>query len=102
MSHTVSYKDLPRWQADDKAIEDARAYVGEKVWKAIREAADECLTIRDLKGFNMSVAFAGVQGYPFHAICRRYCLEAYRAWMADGDDSTPTDAWGFSVKEATC
>lgn len=102
MAHEVSYKGLPRWQADDKAIDDLRHYVGEKTFKVLREEADQCTTVKHLREINAAMAFAaGVQGYPFHAFARRYMLTAYREWMHTGDDAQQTDEHGFPIKAGT-
>ena len=96
--YDISYKDMPRWQADDKAINDLQHYVGDKAFIALREEADK---ITDKKGWgdiNHSLAFIGVRGYPVHAFGRRYCLAAYRDWMHSGDDAVATDDHGYQMK----
>jgi hypothetical protein len=49
----------------------------------------------------MTLGFAGISGRPFHAFCRRYCLNKYREWMASNDGGSPvqTDEEGFRIKE---
>lgn len=99
MTHyTTHYDNLSREQADIAAIHDIEEYLGspDKMQHLIN-AAEMCQTVRDIVTLNMSMAFAGISGRPFHALCRRHCLNAYRMWMADGEDSVPTDEQGFAL-----
>lgn len=95
MSYEITYKDLPRWQADDKAIEDFKFFVGDKTFNILREEADK----GNWRDINNSCGFIGVKGYPVHAFGRRYCLTAYREWMHEGDDAVMTDEQGFKLKD---
>jgi hypothetical protein len=95
MSHyTKSYADLSREQADAGAIADMREYLNDKQWEALLELAKA----GNVRHVNMALGLAGVSGRPFHAFCRAHMLEAYRAWMADGDDAVQTDEAGFSLE----
>lgn len=100
MSITRHYADesKTREQIDVEAIKDIKDYCSEKQWDALQQAVGqvECghLTIDNL---NFMFGIAGVSGLPFHAFCRKYCLEQYRAWMADGSDGVPTDEQGFRI-----
>lgn len=91
MSYTVSYTAGAR--ADEKAIKDCRDYLGERfhiLEQAIKEAGS-------VDGAFMSCGFAGIRGYPAHALLRKYRLADYRDWMHAGDDAVMTDDAGFPV-----
>lgn len=98
MSHyNTDYKGLPRGEADKKAIQDIRDYLSQEQWDCFMQGVgDPKMTI---KGLNFAFGFVGVQGYPFHAFCRKYVLDKYRAWMASGDDPVQTDAQGFTIEK---
>lgn len=95
--YEISYKSLSREQADLKAIHDTIDYLGDQNWNIIREVLND--PEATIGAINRALGFAGVTGYPFHAICRKYRLDDYRAWMAEGPDSVPTDEAGFALPE---
>lgn len=89
---------------DRDAISDLRDYVSQDQWDTLQQAVGQ-LTAGSLtfKQFNFLFGIAGVTGRPFHAFCRRYCLEEYRAWMAEPSSEAPegiqTDEAGFRIEE---
>lgn len=98
MSHyTMDYSDLPREQADAKAIADTRDYLGPEMWAKIEDillhGPDTYYQIRTALWL-----VAGVQGLPLAAIGRRYRLEEYREWMQEGEDGVETDEQGFALR----
>lgn len=96
MSHyTRRYAGLTRAEADTRAIEDAREYLSDKQWQTVLAICES----GQVETLNFGLAIAGVSGYPFHAIARRYCLDAYREWRASGEDGVATDAEGFAEGE---
>lgn len=104
--HT-NYKKLDNAAADAKAIEDIKEYLGSinpEVFDMFVELAT-AIEARDPKykfgSLNMQFGIAGVSGYPFHAFCRKYCLQAYREWMGGGSDPIETDANGFNLAEGS-
>lgn len=95
--YDISYANLPRHLADDKAIDDLKSYVGDKPFAVLLQEADTINTDKDWQSFNNMLGFIGVRGYPVHAFGRRYCLTAYREWMHSRNDPVPTDAHGFTI-----
>lgn len=86
-----------RNDADRAALIDTVRYIGgrrfRKVIRAAKTHADPSRYV------NMLLSFMGVSGYPYHAFCRRYCLQAYREWMAEDSDgpAIQTDPNGFPL-----
>lgn len=98
MSHyTQSYAGLSRKEADDRAIEDAKDYLSDRQWQTVLALCEG----GSIGALDFGLSIAGVRGYPFHAIARRYCLAAYREWMHSGDDAVLTDDEGFALPEAS-
>ena len=78
---------------DARAIKDLLDYVGQDKFNRLCVLAGK----GDVNVLNFGMSFAGVSGLPFHAFARKYCLEAYRAWMNDGADPVMTDEQGFAL-----
>ena len=99
--HTeISYKGLPREDADKAAIQDIREWLSQEAMETLVHTAGRATDAQGFSAINFALSFAGVSGYPVHAFGRRYCLEAYRAWMAEPDEegvSYPTDEQGFKL-----
>jgi hypothetical protein len=95
----IDYKGLPRYVADDKAIDDIKNYChGSKAWEILREEADRAKSAKDWKEIYIAMNLAGIEGYPAHAFGRRYCLTAYREWMHSKDEQpVTTDEQGFKL-----
>ncbi len=93
MSHyTMDYTALKRHAADVKAIDDIREYLSAKQWGVVMELVnDPACTVPHL---NLAMGFAGVQGFPFHAFCRKFKLANYREWLGT---ENPTDEEGFPL-----
>lgn len=99
MHYEVSYKDMDPTEADEKAIRDIVDYLdgreqlfGDLVQLATCveheipcESSDGKARVQPFHSLNMTFGFAGIQGFPFHAFCRRYCPNKYAEWMASGD-----------------
>lgn len=114
MKTEISYKGLDRKRADEKAIQDIAGYLGDERVALFGDLVAYATCIeheiemlgqdgkphkQTMQGLNMTFGFAGISGYPFHAFCRRYCLSAYRTWMASSSDGQPveTDEEGFAL-----
>lgn len=95
MPRTRTYNLADRQAADKAAIRDTKEYLTKKQWKAVVEIAKS----GDLRSLNIGLGMAGVSGYPFHAIARTYCLDAYREWMHSGSDPEPTDEQGYPLAD---
>lgn len=80
---------------DAQAMADARDYLGETRWAIIEDLLRDPKQSIDRLDFYLG--FAGVSGYPFHALMRHYRLEEYREWMHSGDDGIMTDERGFPL-----
>ena len=96
MTYEISYENIAdRKERDEKAIQDIKDYLSPELWDIMMELIEGPHTIKDI---NMSLAFAGVSGYPFHAFCRKYSLEKYREWMQSPNGGEPVivDEQGFS------
>lgn len=95
MKQTISYSDLPRAEADVKALADIQEYTSPNQWEVIMEAVDDPTTT--IAQLNVYFGILGVSGYPVHAFFRKYRLADYRAWMAEGTPSIATDEEGFRL-----
>lgn len=83
----------PGPEADEQAIADIRTYLSPNQWDAVMQlVGNPDTTINDI-----NFCLAGVSGYPFHAFCRHYALDKYRAWMAEGPVPIETDERGFRL-----
>jgi hypothetical protein len=74
MHHTISYKDLSQEQADIKAIEDVKFWLGDRfefVDNTLKNGVEkgELININHLR---FACSFIGVQGYPVLMLARRY------------------------------
>lgn len=101
MTHyDTSYKHLPRKEADEKALEDIKEYLGEEIYNNFVKEIEAGIATGDVtaKTINMYFGFAGISGYPYHAFCRKYCLASYREWMHSGKDPVQTDENGYTIK----
>lgn len=75
----------------EKAIADIRDYCGSgaKGKKLFETIVFECGRAEEngssnaFHMLNIALSFAGIQGYPVHALGKRYCPTAYDAWMKD-------------------
>jgi hypothetical protein len=117
MSHyEKKYTSSDRKADDEQAIQDIVEYLGMKriplfgdlvqlavcvEHEILCKGRDGELHKQTIEGLNMTLGFAGISGRPFHAFCRRYCLNKYREWMASNDGGSPvqTDEEGFRIKE---
>lgn len=102
MTHTnVDYStQANREDRDATALADAYDWWSESQAAHLEQAASEVKTSEDIQILNMAMSFSGVCGLPFHAFCRKYCLAAYRLWMADPKMGKPyeTDEQGFCIE----
>ena len=102
MSYSVLYQQGTPEECDEQALQDMRGYLSEKQWDAVMRIVGH---IEAGKGtidtLNLSLGFAGVSGYPFHAFCRKYLLQQYIEWRTTGECATPVDERGFAEGERT-
>lgn len=94
MARYTKYEGSPE-ERDAKAIEDIRSWLGQESWDTLMQLVGNPETT--IPQLNFALSFAGVSGYPFHAFCRKYCLQPYREWMAAGEDSIQTDERGHGI-----
>lgn len=109
MTHyNTNYSSIPdRTKKDEKAIQDIFDYIGsnQEFRDILMVELGKCAERGTAKAFaqmNFTLSFAGISGYPVHALGRKYCLESYRAWMhdtTDGNEAVLTDEQGFPIKE---
>lgn len=106
MSHyDVIYdtKNKSREELDAKAIDDIKEYLGRdkdgaERFQILLDCANEVnqgkMTVQQL---NFTFGFAGIQGRPFHAFCRKYLLEKYKEWLRSpsGGEPVEPDEQGF-------
>ena len=96
MGYTINYADITdKFERDRKAVEDTKDYLGEERFNLIVRELQQVLTPEQVDSINMMFAFAGISGLPFHAMMRKYCLYAYRQWMAAEPNPIPVDEHGF-------
>ena len=95
MHYEKSYKNLEPKEADEQAIRDIVEYLsgreqlfGDLVQLAVCieheipcESSDGKARVQKFQSLNMTFGFAGITGFPFHAFCRRYCPNKYKAWV---------------------
>jgi hypothetical protein len=100
MGYTRHYGKIADLAArDEAAISDTKDYLGEERFELLSSALTACGSDKMVQDMNIAFSFAGVSGLPFHAMCRKYCLEAYREWMHSGDDGTAlTDERGYRIE----
>lgn len=110
MSHVdVSYKKIAsRKERDEKAIQDVRDWLTVTQWEAllvtlgsVAQAHKMQPDPRHFQSINFACGFMGISGYPVFALGRKWCLDAYRAWMASdvGGEPTETDEEGFTNED---
>ena len=95
--HTdIHYTSNDRAENDQRAIADLESYVGQNGVARLKLLAEAGSVVN----LSLACAFAGITGYSFHAFARKYCLDAYRAWLLAGDSDGPihTDVEGFIIK----
>lgn len=95
MHYVTDYSEITcRKERDRRALADLREWTGEKAYATLiliaRSGGPKAVVV----GF----MFRGVEGYPFAAFCRAYCLEAYRAWLTELPDPVLTDDEGFALE----
>ena len=74
MSHTISYAGLNQHDADEKALEDVRFWLGDRfdhVDKTLRDGVEkgELININHLR---FACSFVGIKGRPVETLARRY------------------------------
>jgi len=98
MGYTMHYGEIADLAArDEAAISDTKDYLGEERFNFLVSEMEKAKTAEWINQMNIAFAFAGISGLPFHAMCRKYALKAYREWMHSGDDAVVTDEHGYVV-----
>ena len=92
MHTNISYANMSRHEADAEAIRDVVEWLPPEGFTRCVELA----RAGKIATLNIAMGFAGITGYPFHALARTINLAAYREWMHEGDDAVPTDEEGFA------
>jgi len=96
MGYTMNYGMIEDLAArDEAAINDTKNYLGEERFAFVVSELEKARNAEWIEQMNFALSFAGVSGLPFHAMCRKYALTAYREWMHSGDDAVLTDERGF-------
>jgi hypothetical protein len=105
MKYEIPYVEGSREELDAKAINDIKEYLNDsKKWELLLECAkavnEGTLSAQQM---NFTFGFAGIEGRPFHAFCRKYCLEKYKEWLASDTGGKPVEFdeqgfWGPSKK----
>jgi hypothetical protein len=74
MKTTINYTDLPTDRKAAKAIEDTKAYLGDRFAEIIGmfTQAIEAGEITTRKHVHLAMSFAGIQGYPVDALIEKY------------------------------
>lgn len=103
MHTTVHYTEGTREEKDARAICDIQEYLdNEAKFQLLVDLAQEIdgneCTVQQL---NRAMGIAGISGRPFHAFCRKYCLEQYINWLRSdvGGEPVECDAQGFREGE---
>lgn len=69
MSHTISYANATFLEAEARAIEDCRFWLGDRFDKLVSDFRRELRPDQE-KAFLFYIEFAGIRGYPAHAMYR--------------------------------
>ena len=103
MGHEIHYKmeRVNPKEVDAQAVADMKEYLGDERFGILVGLSAIAKTAEDVQQLNYWCGFAGVEGRPFHAFCRTYCLEAYKAWCRSNVAGEPVDPdedgfWGKS------
>jgi len=103
MTHyTIRFDGPDRKKNDLNAIAETERYLGAKGWAACMfemGRVNGCGTAEAVIGINSALAIIGVQGYPVHALARKYYPHAYKLWMESGDDPVMLDAEFFPLEK---
>jgi hypothetical protein len=98
MGYEVNYATIENNAArDEAAISDTKDYLGDERFEFVVGQMQLAKNAEWIAQLNIALSFAGVSGLPFHAMCRKYCLAAYREWMQSGDDAVVVDEHGYIV-----
>lgn len=101
MPRIVNYQNNSP-EADTLAIDQIKGFLSPNQWDALQQGVGQVMCNHmTVKQFSFLFGLAGIQGYPFHAFCRKYLLKEYREWMHAGDKNEPavmTDEQGFPIK----
>lgn len=95
MHYEISYEGLGEKEADKKAIVDILEYLGTDKVALFGDLVALAVCVENeipcksnsgelrkqtVQGLNLTMAFGGISGRPFHAFCRRYCPGKYEEW----------------------
>jgi len=69
MSYTVDYNVLQEPQKSQKALSDAKAWLGVKQKRALKQYVKEGCTEDD---FHAACSFAGISGFPVQVLYKHY------------------------------
>lgn len=99
MKYTINYAEMENHEADQQAVSDMAEYLGEERMALIVEYVQGATTTGEVSTIINALAMAGVSGRPPHALCRKYCLNLYREYMAEevNGGSVQTDEEGFRL-----
>lgn len=101
MAIEVNYKDLDPKDADEMALEDLKAHIGESDYSSLVEMVHmrrENMDHGIIDSINITLGFwHGVTGMPFYAFCRKYALKEYREWMHSDPNPVMTDENGHNI-----
>jgi hypothetical protein len=99
MGYTANYGMIEDLAArDEAAISDTKDYLGEERFGFLVAELEKAKAAEWINQMNIAFSFAGISGLPFHAMCRKYALAAYREWMHSGDDAVMTDERGHRIE----
>jgi hypothetical protein len=102
MKYTTNYTNIPTREAkDEAAIKDIKNYLPVHVWEVLLVEcgkAEQDGSAEAFQSLNLALSFAGIAGYPVHALGRKFCKTAYRAWMHSGSDPVQTDEAGYPLE----
>lgn len=89
----VNYEHLKTDEADAQALADIQKALPVESWQALVAMAED--PVIPLKALNTTFAFAGIQGFGFHAFCRKYRLADYRTWLVENGVATDDKGWSY-------
>lgn len=93
MSVAINYNHPDRLQNDAAAVLDTKNYLGDTRFDLLVNVLKE--DAPSIVSFFMLADFAGIRGYPVHALARTYALDAYRAHLLK--EGIETDEHGFAI-----
>ena len=84
MHNTISYKGLPKDEADRKAVADIREFLQPAQWEALQMLVNNLKC--DCELIDAALHMTGISGYPVFAFIRLMRPNEYQDWFNSRPD----------------